>query len=88
MSSMLLSTESDCIQDLLFSCGIVVDMDHKDADIPMDSLMFISMIVEVENQYNVQIPSEMLLYKYWNSYNAISQNITKLQEDLSDNSES
>jgi len=47
----------------------------------MDSIMFVSMIIEVENQYDVQISPDMLLYKYWSSYNAIYENIMKLLEN-------
>ena len=66
------------LDDMLLSCGIIVDTETDNAEIPMDSMAFISMIVEIENRYAVVIPDDMLLYQYWNTREAIAKNIAIL----------
>lgn len=69
------------LEGLLLGCGIIIDPDAKDEEIPMDSIMFISMIVELENQYGIHIPDDRLLYKYWKTFNLITENVTQLLEE-------
>ena len=38
-------------------------------------------IVELENQYGIHIPDDRLLYKYWKTFNLITENVTQLLEE-------
>lgn len=80
MNNEIVLNESD-LEELLLGCGILIDPDAKDAEIPMNSVMFISMIVELENQYGIQIPDDRLLYKYWKTFNLIAENVRQLLEE-------
>ena len=53
------------IVDCLNEVGIIVDSKCVDIDLrdyDMDSLVFISFIVEVERKFNIIIPDEYLVY--------------------------
>lgn len=78
MNDELIGFDIGELDDILLSCGVLIDTEMENAEIPMDSIMFISMIVELENRYELQIPDEMLSYTYWNTREAIAANIKLL----------
>lgn len=47
--------------EVMNSCGYDITTDSLDEPIDYDSLQFISTMVEIENEFEVQIPDEFLL---------------------------
>ena len=67
------------INKLLFENGIVVDSNDKDDSLEMDSIMFASLIISIENTYNIIVPTDMLLYEKWKTISLIEKNILDLK---------
>lgn len=40
--------------------GIIIDKDSKKENLNLDSLHYISIICEIENEFDIEIPDEML----------------------------
>lgn len=66
------------LDEILFSVGIVVDTLDEDSTIDMDSLTFVSLIVEIENTYGISVPSNMLVFDNWCTIKKIKQAIHSL----------
>lgn len=71
---------------LLFENGIILISDNKDDALEMDSITFASLIIAIENHYDIIVPTEMLLYEKWKTISLIEKNIidikTKNQGEL------
>ena len=63
------------INKLLFENGIVMDPNDKDVSLDMDSITFASLIISIENYYNITVPTDMLLYEKWKTISLIEKNI-------------
>jgi len=64
--------------NIIDEMGIVVDDDNNDFilnEYITDSLSFISFIIEIENQFNIEVPVELLLISKMNSFNAYCDTI-------------
>ena len=73
------------INKLLFENGIVMDSNDKDVPLEMDSITFASLIISIENYYNITVPTDMLLYQNWKTISLIEQNITNLKKQRQNN---
>ena len=61
--------------------GILVPDDNNDIDLSeyiIDSLQFISFIVEIENKFGIEIPDELLNIENLKSLNGFSQLIENI----------
>ena len=61
------------INKLLFENGIVMDSNDKDVPLEMDSITFASLIISIENYYNITVPTDMLLYQKWKTISLIEK---------------
>lgn len=68
------------INKLLFENGIVMDSNDKDVSLEMDSITFASLIISIENYYNITVPTDMLLYQKWKTISLIEKNIIDLKQ--------
>jgi acyl carrier protein len=62
---------------ILEESGLYIDREHLDKDLDLreyiaDSVQFMSFIVEIENQLNVEIPDEVLVYDNLASLNGLA----------------
>lgn len=73
------------INKLLFENGIVMDSNDKDVPLEMDSITFASLIISIENYYNITVPTDMLLYQKWKTISLIEKNIIDLKQRSRDN---
>lgn len=72
------------IQNALSNIGILIDEETIDEDIDLteyilDSLQFVSFIIELENELNIELPVEVLQYdkiRSLNGFVALIQNIS------------
>lgn len=69
------------IEQILFENGIVADMENTDDSLPMDSIMFVSLIISIEDFFDIKIPIEMLQYEKWKSIKLILNNIKELIDE-------
>lgn len=65
---------------LLFENGIVMDSNDKNVSLEMDSITFASLIISIENYYNITVPTDMLLYEKWKTISLIEKNIIDLKQ--------
>ena len=68
----------DCISQLLFENGIIVDTDNPNESLEMDSITFASIIISIESTYHLTGPLDMLLYQKWKTVAMIKNNIEQL----------
>lgn len=68
------------LDKLFFENGIIMDLDDKDEPLEMDSLAFASLMISIEEFYNIIVPTDMLLYEKWATISLIEKNITDLKE--------
>ena len=73
------------INELLFENGIVMNSNDKDVPLEMDSITFASLIISIENYYNITVPTNMLLYQKWKTISLIEKNIIDLKQQIRDN---
>lgn len=73
------------INKLLFENGIVMDSNDKDVPLEMDSITFASLIISIENYYNITVPTDMLLYQKWKTISLIEKNVIDLMQRSRDN---
>ena len=66
------------IEKLLYENGIIANAEDMGETIEMDSIMFVSLIVSIEETFDITVPVEMLLYEKWKSINLITENIVNL----------
>ncbi len=66
------------IEKLLYENGIIANAEDMGETIEMDSIMFVSLIVSIEETFDITVPVEMLLYEKWKSINLITENIENL----------
>ncbi len=69
------------INTVLCDMGILVPDDNNDIDLSeyiIDSLQFISFIVEIENKFGIEIPDELLNIENLKSLNGFSQLIENI----------
>lgn len=66
------------IEQLLFENGIIADVKNLDEPLQMDSLMFVSLIISIEETFGITVPIEMLQYEKWKSIKLIMDNIKEL----------
>ena len=68
----------------LDNIGVFVESQEEDLDLReyiLDSVQFISAIIQIEDEFGIEIPSELLLHDNLASFNSFS----KMIEDLSEN---
>lgn len=71
------------VVDSLESIGVIVDDSSEDVNfqsLAIDSIMFIMLIVEVEDTLNIAIPSEYLFYDDFVSLNGFVNQIMAVLE--------
>lgn len=66
------------IEQLLFENGIIADIGNLGEPLQMDSLMFVSLIISIEETFGITVPIEMLQYEKWKSIKLIMDNIEEL----------
>lgn len=54
---------------------------EDDEDIQIDSITFISMIIEIENRFNIVFPTDMLLMENFKSIRSIVENIYSVKKN-------
>lgn len=77
-----MSTKERLIRCLLYM-GIVVDENEGDIDLKeyiIDSLQFMSTIVEIERIFLIEFPDELLTYSVFDSLNGLVNIIDTLQD--------
>jgi acyl carrier protein len=67
------------LEEILLENGIVTDLNESDEPLEMDSITFASLVISIENQYGITVPSNMLLYEKWKTKTMIERNITNLR---------
>ena len=73
------------ISNVLFENGIVIDPNDKEDPLEMDSITFVSLIISIENYYNITVPTDMLIYQKWKTVSLIEKNIINLKNATADN---
>lgn len=74
------------ILSVLYDEGIQVEYEGNDLDLReyiVESIQFISFIVDLENRFSIEIPDEVLRYELISSLHALSCFIGRLKEDNS-----
>lgn len=66
--------------DIFAQTGVIVDDSALDQDVDLrdyieDSIQFISAVVEIENQLEIELPDELLAYDCLASFHAFSMSI-------------
>ncbi len=74
---MISNIEKESINRLLEDNGILFFPEAPDAPLEMDSLTFISLIVDIENTYDISIPPEEISFPP-NTYAGLYQYIIKI----------
>jgi acyl carrier protein len=69
---------SKILENILLENGLIVGEDEKNESLQMDSLTFASLILSIEEKFNLTVPIDMLLYKEWETVNIIESEIIKL----------
>lgn len=72
----------DVLLNLLCEIGIDVDYNEDDFDLSefiIDSVQFISLIVEIENVLGFELPDEFLLLDKYRSFNALCIALTDIR---------
>ena len=59
--------------------GIVIEQNGNLSD--LDSLKFVSSIVDIEDKFNIEFPDELLLMDVFIDINSVCQIIQKIKED-------
>ena len=73
--------EQNIIDKLFNENGIITDTDDRNSPLEMDSITFASLMISIEDAFNIVIPTEMLLYEKWKTINLIEDNIIALLEN-------
>jgi acyl carrier protein len=75
-------TEDDAkqkISEIILSLGILIDdLDMPIADFLTDSILFITLICEIESEFGVELPNEFLLYENLGSLNQLATRVHDL----------
>ena len=61
----------ESLKNILLNNGYVTFLDNPDCKLMFDSIEFINLIVEIENEFEIYIPDEYLVPGAINSYNEI-----------------
>ena len=69
---------SELFKDKGFDVNTLENVDFID-DLGMDSITFISMIVELEMHFDIEVPDDMLLVENFSNLNSINEIIKKLK---------
>ena len=67
----------ECLDEL----GIMIDDDGSDFDLQeyiVDSLQFITLVVSIEQKFDVEMPENMLLYEKMKSFNGYCEAVNEL----------
>ena len=62
--------------------GYIVDSGEEDEQLELDSLQFISIICDIEENFNVSVPDDFLSGEKLNTYNDILQMAVQLGEAI------
>ena len=55
--------------------GIFVNEDDLDEALEMDSITYITLVVDIENTFNIEIPDDQLVYNNNFTFKSIDENI-------------
>lgn len=66
------------VQDVIQNDLVINDSDHLQNDLGIDSITFISLIVEIEMAFDVEIPDEMLIQDKFDTFESLLSTITEL----------
>lgn len=74
------------IRDCLAQIGVIIDTNRNFdlIEVIEDSLMFVSLIVELESAFDIEIPDEFLLPERLNTFDDLKTMITELQGKSND----
>ena len=75
------SVDLNELESIFFSVGIIVDLDEPTEVIEMDSMTFISLIIELENYYGKAIPMELMNIDHWCTVEKITESIHQVLGD-------
>lgn len=73
------------ILNVLNDMGLTIEYSDKDIDLReyiVDSLEFVSFIMEIEQSFDIEIPSNLLLYDNISSIVGFSAIIDELKQDI------
>lgn len=74
----LIELISELFKDKGFDVNILENVDFID-DFGMDSITFISMVVDLEVHFDIEVPDDMLLVENFSNFNSINDIIMKLK---------
>ena len=69
------------LEKIFRESGIVLDVEKPDEALNLDSLHYISIICEMENEFDVEIPNEVFSENKISSFNDFLQLLSSLKED-------
>lgn len=69
------------LENIFFSVGLIVDFDEPTELIEMDSMTFISLIIEVESHYGKTVPMELMNIDRWCTAERITESIQQLLDN-------
>jgi len=71
----LQSVDWQALESIFFSVGMFVDFDEPTEMIEMDSMTFVSLIIELESYYGKAIPMELMNIDNWCTVEKITESI-------------
>ncbi|PWL51068.1 MAG: hypothetical protein DBY36_05335 [Clostridiales bacterium] len=69
------------LEKIFWESGIALNVENLDEDLCLDSLHYISIICEIENEFDAEIPNEVFSENKISSFNDFLQLLTSLKED-------
>lgn len=72
---------SQKLEKIFRESGIALNIENPNEDLSLDSLHYISIICEIENEFDVEIPNEVFSENKISSFNDFLQLLTSLKED-------
>lgn len=66
---------------LFESQGVFLNQSETDEILSFDSLTFVTLIIEIENYYKIEIPDEYMLFEELNTINKVKRVINELLEN-------
>lgn len=76
------------ILQCFLNIGVVIDDAEEDVDLKdyiVDSIQFITAIVEIERVFSIEFPDELLLYSVFDSFNGLKKVVESIISESNEN---
>lgn len=64
--------------------GIIIDYNSINDEIEMDSITFVSIIVQIEETFSINVPNDLLKYSEWRSAKEVLKTISLIKKSNND----